>query len=54
VLEDSNNGVVAAHRAGIRVVAVPNEVTRGQDFSLAMAVIPSLELLDLDAFFPEG
>ncbi len=54
VLEDSNNGVVAAHRAGIRVVAVPNEVTRGQDFSLAAAIIPSLELLDLDAFFPEG
>ena len=54
VLEDSNNGVVAAHRAGIRVVAVPNEVTRGQDFSLAAAIIPSLEMLDLDAFFPEG
>jgi len=26
VLEDSNNGVVASHRAGIRVIAVPNEV----------------------------
>ena len=52
VLEDSNNGVVASHRAGIRVVAVPNEVTTGQDFSLASAIIPSLEALNLDDFFP--
>lgn len=52
VLEDSNNGVVASHRAGIRVVAVPNEVTLGQDFSLATAVIPSLEALNIDGFFP--
>ena len=52
VLEDSNNGVVASYRAGIRVVAVPNEVTTGQDFSLATAIIPSLEALDLDDFFP--
>lgn len=52
VLEDSNNGVVASHRAGIRVVAVPNEVTTGQDFSLAAAVIPSLEALNLDDYFP--
>ncbi len=52
VLEDSNNGVVASHRAGIRVVAVPNEVTLGQDFSLATAIIPSLEALNLDDFFP--
>jgi HAD superfamily hydrolase (TIGR01509 family) len=52
VLEDSNNGVVASHRAGIRVIAVPNEVTLGQDFSLATAIIPSLEDLNLDAYFP--
>jgi len=52
VLEDSNNGVIASHRAGIRVVAVPNEVTTGQDFSLASAIIPSLEALNLDDFFP--
>lgn len=52
VLEDSNNGVIASHRAGIRVVAVPNEVTTGQDFSLASAIIPSLEALNLDDYFP--
>ena len=53
VLEDSNNGVVASHRAGIRVIAVPNEVTTGQDFSLATAIIPSLEALNLDEYFPK-
>jgi len=52
VLEDSNNGVVASHRAGIRVIAVPNEVTTGQDFSLATAILPSLEALNLDDYFP--
>lgn len=52
VLEDSNNGVVASHRAGIRVVAVPTQVTLGQDFSLAATVIPSLEALNLEDFFP--
>jgi HAD superfamily hydrolase (TIGR01509 family) len=52
VLEDSNNGVVASHRAGIRVIAVPNEVTLGQDFSLATAIIPSLEALNLADYFP--
>jgi putative hydrolase of the HAD superfamily len=53
VLEDSNNGVVAAYRAGIRVIAVPNEVTIGQDFSLATAIIPNLEALNLHDYFPE-
>lgn len=52
VLEDSNNGVVASHRAGIRVIAVPDEVTLGQDFSLATAIIPSLEALNLADYFP--
>ena len=52
VLEDSYNGILAAHRAGIRAVAVPNPVTSGQDFSAAEEVLSSLELLDLDKYFP--
>lgn len=35
VLEDSENGVIAGKRAGCAVVAVPNDYTRGQDFSRA-------------------
>lgn len=52
VLEDSQNGVLAAHRAEIRAIAVPNLVTARQDFSLAFEVIPSLEVLALEKYFP--
>ena len=51
VLEDSQNGVIAAHRAGIRAVAVPNPITEIQDFSLATAVVSSLAGFDPDEFF---
>jgi len=51
VLEDSHNGVLAASRAGIRAVAVPNAVTRGQDFSLAEEVLESLDALVLNKYF---
>jgi len=53
VLEDSHNGVLAAKRAGLRVVAVPNGVTSGQDFSLAVEVLGSLEDLNLAKYFPD-
>jgi len=42
VLEDSYNGILAAHRAGIRAIAIPNPVTKFQDFSLASDVLESL------------
>lgn len=51
MLEDSANGVLAAHRANIRVIAVPNTVTRVMDFSLACEVLDSLLELDLDKYF---
>ena len=50
VLEDSQNGVLAAHRAGIRAIAVPNSITASQDFSLATAVIPSLANFNPDQY----
>ena len=43
VLEDSEHGVVAAKRAGMQCIAVPNSVTQGRDFSLADVVVCSLE-----------
>ncbi len=43
VLEDSANGIRAAHAAGCLALAVPNEYTRGQDFSLAYRVFGSLD-----------
>jgi HAD superfamily hydrolase (TIGR01509 family) len=41
-IEDSPNGVAAAYAAGLRVVAVPNDVTRTMDLSLADLVLDSL------------
>jgi len=44
--EDSANGVLAASRAGVSVVAVPNTMTEDQDFSRATARVSSLEHVD--------
>ena len=41
-LEDAPNGVLAARAAGMRCVAVPNEMTRSLDLSAADARLPSL------------
>ena len=42
VIEDSAAGVIGAARAGTRVVAVPDEFTRKQDFSRAHVRVDSL------------
>ena len=42
VLEDAHNGVLAGKAAGCQVIAVPNDYTRGQDFSAADSVEPDL------------
>lgn len=42
VLEDAPHGVLAAKAAGMRCVAVPNEMTRSLDLSAADAILPSL------------
>jgi HAD superfamily hydrolase (TIGR01509 family) len=46
--EDSPNGILAAIRAGVRVVAVPNPVTKQADFSSADLVLSSLADLKLE------
>jgi len=48
VFEDSPNGVLAAHRAGIRCVAIPSSLTRTLDFSLADLRLNSLADLPLE------
>jgi len=45
VFEDAERGVVAAHRAGATVVAVPNTFTAGSDFSLAATVVDGLAVV---------
>jgi HAD superfamily hydrolase (TIGR01509 family) len=42
VIEDSEHGVIAAKRAGMKVIAVPNRYTMHQDFSKADKIVSSL------------
>lgn len=48
VVEDAEKGVVAAHRAGMRCIAVPNQHTRDHDFSKATRVCSSLKEITLE------
>lgn len=48
VLEDAEKGVLAAHAAGMRCIAVPNEHTRNHDFSKATLVCSSLNEITLE------
>lgn len=45
-IEDAQNGVEAAKRAGMTCIAVPNQFTQDQDFSRADAVVQGLEDID--------
>ncbi|MHB1341853.1 MAG: HAD family hydrolase [Coriobacteriia bacterium] len=46
-VEDSLHGVVAAHRAGLRVVAVPGPLMSHMDYDEAELLLPSLEAMGL-------
>ncbi|GAA5344947.1 HAD family hydrolase [Planifilum fimeticola] len=48
-LEDSPNGALAAKRAGLRCIVVPNSVTRRLDFGKVDLRLNSLKQLDLEA-----
>jgi HAD superfamily hydrolase (TIGR01509 family) len=48
VIEDAEKGVIAAHRAGMHCIAVPNEYTRHHDFSKATRVCASLDDISLE------
>lgn len=43
VIEDAEKGVIAAHNAGMKCLAVPTHATKGNDFSLAYKVLKSIE-----------
>lgn len=51
VIEDAPNGIEAARSAGMRVVAVRTETTRGLDLSRADRVLDSLVEFDCEEFF---
>ncbi len=57
VFEDSPNGILAAKRAGLRVVAVPNPITRHgtmDDPDLLLTSLASMPLKHLLEFFNSG
>ena len=42
VIEDAEKGIVAAHSAGMKSIAIPNKYTQGNDFSLATKVVSNI------------
>src|SRR5262245_14046193 len=48
LLEDAEKGILAAHAAGMKSIAVPTDDTRDNDFSKATLVVPSLEAVSLE------
>ena len=48
VIEDAEKGVLAAHAAGMKCIAVPNEHTADNDFSKATLVLDSLAQIDCE------
>ena len=42
VLEDSQNGAIAAKKAGMKVIVIPNQYNKGQEFPHADLVVDSL------------
>lgn len=47
VIEDSMNGMLSAHQAGMKVIAVPNKLTGVLDFGSADWQVKSLRISDL-------
>lgn len=45
VFEDSEKGIIAAQAAGMKSIAVPNIHTFDHDFSKALVIVPSLEVV---------
>jgi HAD superfamily hydrolase (TIGR01509 family) len=48
VIEDAEKGVIAAHRAGMHCIAVPNDYTRHHDLSQASRICASLDEISLE------
>ena len=48
VIEDAEKGIIAAHKAGMKSIAIPNKYAINNDFSLADKIIISLKELAFD------
>ena len=47
VIEDAEKGIRAAHAAGMKSIAVPNQYTADNNFSLADRIVSSLQDIDI-------
>lgn len=47
VFEDAESGVIAGKRAGMKVIAVPNQYTKSHNFSKADKIVASLKEINL-------
>lgn len=47
VIEDAQKGIIAAHTAGMKSIAVPNCYTSDNDFSLADRIVTDLQKIDI-------
>jgi putative hydrolase of the HAD superfamily len=48
IIEDSKNGLISGRNAGMRVVVVPNEVTKHSAFEDYYTKVNSLKDIDLE------
>ncbi len=48
VIEDSTVGLAAAKAAGMKCIIIPNQTTKGQDFSQADLVVDSADKIDIE------
>jgi len=48
VIEDAEKGIIAAYRAGMKCIAIPNQYTADNDFSLADVVLGDIGELTLE------
>lgn len=48
VIEDAEKGIIAAHRAGMKSIVIPNHHTRDNDFSKATLMVNSLHEVTLE------
>ena len=48
IVEDSNNGLIAAQKAGMRVAVIPNEVTKHSEFENYYMKVNSLKDINLE------
>ena len=48
VIEDSEKGIIAAHRAGMKSIAIPNQYTAYHDFSLATKIVAGIRQISSD------